>query len=151
MCCRRSACPRSWSPGHREPRSRFVAEHIEDARLVEVAGTDLFPLGDGDTRMLGAVEEFITGGLPTHSADRMLATVMFTDVVQSTETLVDTGDRRWRELLATHDHLVRAQLARFEGHEVKATGDGFLATFDGPGRSIKCADGDPRPAADDRR
>ena len=88
--------------------------------------------------MLDAVEEFLTGGLPTHAADRMLATVMFTDVVRSTETLAEAGDRRWRDLLATHDRLVRAELARFGGREVKATGDGFLATFDGPGRSIRC-------------
>lgn len=88
--------------------------------------------------MLDAVEDFLTGGVPTHAVDRMLATVMFTDVVRSTETLAEAGDRHWRDLLAAHDRVIRAELARFGGLEIKATGDGFLAIFDGPGRSIRC-------------
>jgi class 3 adenylate cyclase len=124
--------------GHDRPWSRYVADNIEGARLVEVPASDAFALGEDSLPVLDAVEEFLTGGLPTHAVDRMLATVMFTDVVRSTETLAQTGDRHWRDLLAAHDHLIRAELARFGGQEIKATGDGFLATFDGPGRSIRC-------------
>ncbi len=124
--------------GHDRPQSRYVADNIEDTRLVEVPTTDTFALGEDSLPVLEAVEEFLTGGLPTHAVDRMLATVMFTDVVRSTETLAQAGDRRWRDLLATHDRLVHAELARFGGQEIKATGDGFLVTFDGPGRSIRC-------------
>jgi len=124
--------------GSDRPQSRYVADNIEHAQFVEVPALDAFPLGEPCLPALDAAEEFLTGGLPAHAADRMLATVMFTDVVRSTETLAEAGDRRWRDLLAAHDHLVRGELARFGGHEVKATGDGFLVTFDGPGRSIRC-------------
>lgn len=124
--------------GPDDRQSRYVADHITGASLVEVPSKDPFPIGQDSAPVLDATEEFLTGALPTHAVDRMLATVMFTDVVRSTESLVEVGDRRWRALLEAHDHLVRAELARFGGREVKATGDGFLATFDGPGRSIRC-------------
>ena len=88
--------------------------------------------------MLDAVEEFLTGRLPAHDADRVLATVVFTDMVVSTETATRIGDRRWRALLDAHDAMVRHQLERFRGREVKGTGDGFLFTFDGPARAIQC-------------
>ena len=121
------------------PQARYVAEHIPDAKLVELqGGDDLFFAGD-TTPLLDAVEEFLTGNLPAHRTDRLLATVLFTDVVGSTDQAVRLGDRRWRELLATHDDLVRAELERFRGRAVKSTGDGVLATFDGPGRAIRCA------------
>jgi class 3 adenylate cyclase len=120
-------------------QGQYVAEHIDGARYVELDGEDyLFFVGD--TRpMLDAVEEFVTGRLPAPDVDRVLATVMFTDVVGSTGQAAGMGDRRWTELLATHDLLTRAELERFRGREVATTGDGFLATFDGPGRAVRCA------------
>jgi class 3 adenylate cyclase len=124
--------------GPDRPQSQYVADKIAGARLVEVPAKDAFVLGADCLPILDAIEEFLTGALPRHAADRMLATVMFTDVVRSTETLAEAGDRQWRDLLASHDRLIRAELARFGGREIKATGDGFLATFDGPGRSIRC-------------
>jgi class 3 adenylate cyclase len=89
--------------------------------------------------LLDAVEEFLTGKLPTYDVDRVLATVVFTDIVASTEHAARLGDAKWRELLAGHDSAVREELERFRGREVKSTGDGFLATFDGPGRALRCA------------
>jgi class 3 adenylate cyclase len=89
--------------------------------------------------MVDAIEEFLTGALPAHRFDRVLATVLYTDIVSSTEQLNQMGDRRWKELLATHDELVRSEVERFRGRLVKSTGDGVLATFDGPGRAVRCA------------
>jgi class 3 adenylate cyclase len=120
-------------------RSRSVAEHIDGARYVELPGEDyLFFVGDTGP-LLDAIEEFVTGRLPRHDVNRVLATVLFTDVVGSTEQAAGMGDRRWSELLATHDGLTRAELERFRGREIETTGDGFLATFDGPGRAVRCA------------
>jgi class 3 adenylate cyclase len=120
-------------------QSRYVAEHIDGALYVELPGEDfLFFVGDTGP-VLDATEEFVTGRLPTHDVDRVLATVLFTDVVGSTEHAAGMGDRRWSELLATHDGLTRTELERFRGREIRATGDGFLATFDGPGRAVRCA------------
>jgi class 3 adenylate cyclase len=120
-------------------RGRYVAEHIDGARYVELAGEDfLFFVGDTEP-LLDAIEEFVTGRLPRHGVDRVLATVLFTDVVGSTDQVAGMGDRRWSELLATHDGLTRAELERFRGREIETTGDGFLATFDGPGRAVRCA------------
>jgi class 3 adenylate cyclase/pimeloyl-ACP methyl ester carboxylesterase len=128
---------RAGSPGHEQ--ARYVADHIDGARYVEVPGEDLF-FFVGETRpLLDAIEEFVTGRLPRHDVDRVLATVMFTDVVGSTDQVAGMGDRRWSELLATHDGLTRAELERFRGREVRTTGDGFLAVFDGPGRAVRCA------------
>ena len=121
------------------PQVRDVAQPSPGAKLVEVpGGDDLFFAGD-TTLLFDAVEEFLTGNLPAHRADRLLATVLFTDMVGSTDQAARLGDRRWRELLATHDDLVRAELERFRGRAVKSTGDGVLAPFDGPGRAIRCA------------
>ena len=107
--------------------------------MVELPGEDrLFFVGDTGP-MLDAVEQFLTGQLPAHHSDRVLATVLFTDIVGSTEHAARIGDHRWKELLATHDALVRADVERFRGRMVKSTGDGVLATFDGPGRAIRCA------------
>jgi len=118
---------------------RYVAEHIPDARLVEVEGSDnLWAVGDTEP-LLSAMEELVTGSTPTPTHERVLATVMFTDIVSSTERATTLGDRPWRELLDAHDRVVRKELDRFGGREVKTTGDGFLATFDGPGRAIRCA------------
>jgi class 3 adenylate cyclase len=120
-------------------QGRYVAKHISGARYVELAGADyLFFVGD-TAPLLDAIEEFVTGRLPRHDVDRVLATVLFTDVVGSTDQVAGMGDRRWSELLATHDGLTRAELERFRGREIRTTGDGFLATFDGPGRAVRCA------------
>ncbi|HEX7292368.1 MAG TPA: alpha/beta fold hydrolase [Conexibacter sp.] len=119
--------------------SRYLAAHLPDARYVELPGRDnLVVVGDSE-RILVEVERFLTGTHTPPEADRVLATVMFTDIVGSTETAARLGDRAWRELLARHDELSRAQLARFRGRAVKSLGDGWLATFDGPARAIRCA------------
>jgi class 3 adenylate cyclase len=123
-------------PGYEQ--GRYVAERIEGARYIELAGDYLFFVGD-TAPLLDAVEAFVTGRLPRRDVDRVVATVMFTDVVGSTEQAAGMGDRRWSELLGTHEGLTRAELDRFRGREIKATGDGFLAVFDGPGRAIRCA------------
>ena len=118
---------------------RDDAEHISGAKVVELPGEDfLFFVGDSGP-MLDAIEEFLTGQLPAHHSDRVLATVLFTDIVGSTEHAAHVGDRRWKDLLATHDALLGAEVERFRGRMVKSTGDGVLATFDGPGRAIRCA------------
>jgi class 3 adenylate cyclase/pimeloyl-ACP methyl ester carboxylesterase len=121
-------------------QSRYVADHIPGATRVELPGEDslLFFLGDTGP-MLDTIEEFLTGQLPAHHSDRVLATVLFSDIVGSTEQAAQVGDRRWKEVLATHDALLAAELERFRGRMVKSTGDGVLATFDGPGRAIRCA------------
>ena len=119
--------------------SLYFAEHIPGARLLELEGSDsLFSIGDTDA-FLGEVEEFLTGTRHEREPDRMLATVLFTDICKSTERAAELGDARWRELLERHDKLVRRALDRHRGREIKRTGDGFLATFDGPARAIRCA------------
>jgi len=119
--------------------SRYLAEHIPGARYVELEGRDnLLVVGDSE-RILAEVERFLTGTHTPPEPERVLATVMFTDIVGSTETAARLGDRAWRALLARHDELSRAQLAHFRGRPVKSLGDGFLATFDGPARAIRCA------------
>jgi len=121
------------------PTSRYAAEHIDGARYLELpGGGELFFTGDTEP-ILDVVEEFLTGHLPEPDTDRILATVLFTDVVGSTEQAARLGDRRWRELLADHNTAVRRELGRHRGREIKTIGDGFLATFDGPGRAIRCA------------
>ena len=118
---------------------RYLARNIDGARYVELPGEEHFWwLDDADT-VLEEMTEFITGARPPSEPDRVLATLLFTDIVGSTQQATQLGDRRWRELLDRHDATVRRQLDRFQGHEVKAIGDGFLATFDGPARAIRCA------------
>jgi class 3 adenylate cyclase len=119
-------------------QGRYVAEHIDGARYVELDGDHLFFVGDTGP-LLDAIEAFVTGWHPRREVDRVLATVMFTDVVGSTQQAAGMGDRRWSELLATHESLTRTELERFRGREIKTTGDGFLAIFDGPGRAVRCA------------
>ena len=118
---------------------RWLAEHLPDARLVELPGSDHSLLYEEPESALGEVQEFLTGTRSTPTPDRMLATVLFTDIVDSTKTATELGDRRWREVLEGHQRAVRDALTRFDGREVKSTGDGFLATFDGPARGIHCA------------
>jgi pimeloyl-ACP methyl ester carboxylesterase/class 3 adenylate cyclase len=120
-------------------QGRAVAERITNARFVELPGNDHIPfLGDSDL-IVDEIEEFLTGSRPPPRHDRVLATVLFTDIVGSTERVSSIGDRAWRDLLERHHALVRRELAIFHGHEVDTAGDGFLATFDGPARAIRCA------------
>ena len=123
----------------RVEHSRYLAEHIPAAKYVELPGSDHWPwMGDGDA-VIDEIEEFVTGARPVREPDRVLATVLFTDIVDSTRTAADLGDRRWRDVLERHNQVVRRSLERFRGDEVKTMGDGFLATFDGPARGIRCA------------
>lgn len=118
---------------------RYLADHIPEAKFVELPGVDHYPfVGDGDA-FPDEVEEFLTGSRRPRAPDRVLATVLFTDIVGSTERAAELGDRRWKELLDDHHQLVRAELERFRGKEIRIAGDGFLATFDGPARAIRCA------------
>ena len=118
---------------------RWLAEHLPNARLVELPGGDHFPWYEGADEWLGEVQEFLTGSRPLPEPERVLATVLFTDIVDSTRTAAELGDHRWREILERHQRAVRDTLGRFQGREVKSTGDGVLATFDGPARAIRCA------------
>ena len=118
---------------------RHLAEHIPGARYVELPGADdLYWAGDTDA-MLDEIEEFLTGIRHSRRSDRTLATILFTDIVGSTPGRVDQGDRRWRDLLLRHDEAVRRQLRGFRGRQIKSTGQGMLATFDGPARAVSCA------------
>jgi class 3 adenylate cyclase len=119
--------------------SRYLAEHIPGARLVELDGDDTLPfLGDSDA-VLGEVDEFLTGDRRPPDHDRVLATVLFTDIVGSTERAAALGDEPWRDLLAEHDRVVRGVIDRHRGRVVKSVGDGFLAVFDGPARAVRAA------------
>lgn len=118
---------------------REMAEAIPEARYVELPGQDHIPWVAEGERVLAEVEEFLTGARHAGEADRILATVVFTDIVDSTATAAELGDRRWRTLLDSHDQLVRERLHSYRGQEVKTLGDGFLITFDGPARAIHCA------------
>ena len=119
---------------------RFLAKHIPGARLIELSGEDHLPfIGDNADDIVGHVTEFLTGVRAEVEIDRVLATVLLTDIVGSTIKAESLGDRGWRDLLDAHNGAVRKELTRFRGHEVKSLGDGFLATFDGPARAIRCA------------
>jgi pimeloyl-ACP methyl ester carboxylesterase len=118
--------------------ARFLARTVPGARYVELPGGDHVPWFDPD-RVIAEIREFLTGTREAATPDRMLATVLFTDLVGSTERAANLGDRRWRDLLEQHHGAVRRELARFEGNEVDTAGDGFFATFDGPARGIRCA------------
>ena len=120
---------------------RFLSEHIADARFVELPGADHFFFVGDTSGLLDEVEEFLTGRRSVHEQDRVLATVLFTDIVGSTEEATRLGDAAWRRLLDQHDSLTRREVDRWRGRVVKSTGDGALATFDGPARAIRCAAG----------
>jgi class 3 adenylate cyclase len=120
-------------------QGRAYATYIPEARLVELEGADHWPfVGDVDV-IIDEVQEFVTGTRAGRAPDRVLATVLFTDIVGSTERAAELGDTAWRALLQRHDDLVRRRLADHGGREVKHTGDGFLATFEGPARAVHCA------------
>lgn len=118
---------------------RWLAEHIAGSRYVELPGADHLPWGENLDLIAGEVEELLTGTRTPAEPDRVLATVLFTDVVGSTERAVELGDRGWRDLLMRHQERMRALIARFGGREIDTAGDGFLVTFDGPARAIRCA------------
>jgi pimeloyl-ACP methyl ester carboxylesterase len=117
---------------------RYVASRIPGARFVELPGNDHWIAAGDVDKLADEIEEFLTGVRPVPWSDRVLATVLFTDIVGSTQRAVELGDRRWRELLEMHHLAVRRELERFRGKEVDTAGDGFLATFDGPARAIRC-------------
>ena len=122
----------------------YTAQHLRSARFVELAGVGHLALRAGGEQIQAEIQRFLnevweTGGWEESEPDRMLATVLFTDIVESTTKAIELGDRRWRELLERHNELVRRELLRFHGREIDTTGDGFLATFDGPARAIRCA------------
>jgi class 3 adenylate cyclase len=118
---------------------RWLAEHLPDAKLVELEGEDHVVWYEDPERVLGEIQEFLTGARAAVEPDRVLATVLFTDIVDSTRTASELGDRAWREVLERYQRSVSAELDRFGGREVKSTGDGHLATFDGPARAIRAA------------
>jgi len=123
----------------RVEHGRYLGEHIPGAKFVEFPGDDHIPwCGDADA-LVDEMEEFLTGVRHAYEPDRILATVMFTDVVESTRHAAGLGDRRWRELMESHNAMIRRELQRHRGSEVKTIGDGFLATFDGPERAVRCA------------
>jgi class 3 adenylate cyclase len=119
--------------------SRYIAERIPGAKLVALPGRDYLPwIGDADS-IVSEVARFVTGAAPARRSDRVLVTVLFTDIVDSTRRAAELGDTRWRGLLERHNTVVRSYLDEYRGREVDRAGDGFLATFDGPARAIRCA------------
>jgi hypothetical protein len=129
---------------------KYIAEHIPDAKYVELPGRNWYHMVEPGWRAsFREIAEFLTGHQADVADDRVLATVLFTDIVDSTRRAAEMGDRDWHALLDAHDAVVRSQLARFRGREVNTSGDGFLAMFDGPQRAIRCH-GNPRRGADTR-
>ena len=116
-----------------------VADHIPGAKYVELPGRNLYHFVEPWRESFQEIAEFLTGHQAEVADDRVLATVLFTDIVDSTRRAAEMGDRDWHALLDAHDAVVRSQLARFRGREVNTSGDGFLAMFDGPQRAIRCA------------
>jgi class 3 adenylate cyclase len=118
---------------------RWLASQIPGARFVEMPGDDHMPWAGDQESLLDEVQEFLTGVRRGHDIDRVLATVMFTDIVGSTEHLVRMGDTAWRAMLDRHHAIARREIASFRGREINTAGDGFFATFDGPARGVRCA------------
>ena len=120
--------------------TKYMAERIPGARLLTLPGADLFPYGDDSVRVIEAISEFVGSHRAEQAAfERVLATVLFTDIAASTERAAEMGDHSWKELLERHHQVVRAMLGRYRGVEVTTAGDGFFATFDGPARAVRCA------------
>jgi class 3 adenylate cyclase len=126
------------NPSFTAEHARYLADHIAGSTLVLLPGSD--PVwSDDDGALLDEVQDFVTGTRPVPAGERVLATVMFTDIVSSTERLVDAGDRAWKQILSQHDDVARRTVARYRGRVVSTAGDGLMATFDGPARAIRCA------------
>lgn len=119
---------------------RYIAENIPGAKFVEIDSNDHLPWLEGAEEILLSVQEFLTGSRPKMAGDRVLSTIMFTDIVGSTEIAADRGDRAWGDLLEAHNALVRQELAAYSGKEINTTGDGFVMAFDGPARAVRCAE-----------
>jgi class 3 adenylate cyclase len=131
---------RSEARHHRPAFGRYLADHIPDAKHVELPGADTYPFQAGDfDSVLDEVEQFLTGAQARPTVDRVLSTILFTDIVGSTKTAAAIGDAAWIALRQSHDDLVRENLRQHRGREVSHTGDGFLAMFDGPARAVSCA------------
>jgi len=120
-------------------RTRYLGERMPGAELVELPGNDHLPWEGDQVPLFSAIDRFVSGLRAEIASDRVLATLLFTDIVGSTATVAKLGDERWKALLAQHNAIVRSQIARFRGREIDATGDGMLATFDGPARAVRCA------------
>lgn len=119
---------------------RELARLIPDAKLVELGGEDHRPfVGEDPDAIIDEIHQFLVGAKPVDASERTLATVLFTDIVGSTERAETLGDQRWRDLVRVHDDIVRRELKHFRGREIKSLGDGFLSIFDGPGRAMRCA------------
>jgi class 3 adenylate cyclase len=118
---------------------KYVADHIPESKYVELPGRNAYHFVEPWRDSFREIHQFLTGHQPEVADDRVLATVLFTDIVDSTRRAAEIGDSEWRALLDAHDAVVRAQLSRFRGREVSTSGDSFLATFDGPQRAIRCA------------
>lgn len=124
--------------GRNPDDARYLAEHLPNATLVSLADPDLVLFGEGARPFLDRVEEFLTGLPASSNLNRRLVTILFSDIVDSTRRTTALGDRAWQDRLDAHDAMVRRQLARFKGREIKTMGDGFLITFDGPTRAVQC-------------
>jgi pimeloyl-ACP methyl ester carboxylesterase len=122
-----------------EQQSRYLAEHLPNARLVTLDGVDHFPWFADVDKVVSEVEEFVTGARSAVADERVLATLLFTDIVGSTEQAAMMGDRRWHEVIESYYGLIRRCVERFRGHEVSTEGDGFIARFEGPARAVSCA------------
>ena len=120
-------------------QGRYVADRIAGARFIELPGRDYWFFTEYADQLLDHISEFVTGHRPVKEPDRALTTVMFTDIVGSTESAARLGDRRWTQVLDQHDGIVASELERYRGRKVNPTGDGLLATFDGPARAVRCA------------
>lgn len=118
---------------------RYLAAKIPLARLIELAGKDVGPWGDGADVLADEIQEFLTGTRGARESNRILGTVLFTDIVDSTRIVAEIGDARWTELRESHDRVTRLELERHQGREIDTAGDGFLAVFDGPARAVRCA------------
>jgi class 3 adenylate cyclase len=125
--------------GFRPDHGRYLARHIPGAKYVELPGVDTMIWAGDQARLVGEIEEFVTGTRQAPASNRVLATVLFTDIVDSTKRAAELGDDSWRQLLGRHDRLARQVIERFAGRVIKSTGDGVLATFDGPARGVRAA------------
>jgi class 3 adenylate cyclase len=120
-------------------QARYLAKNVVGARLIELSGDDHPPWIGNQDAVVDEIEQFLTGVRGATGSDRVLATVLFTDIVGSTEHIAQSGDSSWRQLLGQYHALVRRELAKFRGREIDTAGDGFLAAFDGPARAVRCA------------